>query len=381
MRPRLICDLRERLTHFDELAAFSGVELSLAPDDGDPSLEAAVAATHEFLSVLGIAPLLGRGFTADDDGAGADPVLIGEDLWMRAYARDLAALGKTLRLDGVTCTIVSVLPRNSDFGMVQVHEAAAAAGAGAFANGGRVDVEVWIPLRLDAGCSGRANHEVFVTGRLKEDSSIAVAQQEATAVMADLEREYPRENTARGAHIERLAQVVFAPVRPTLIVVLGAAALVLLIACANAANLLLVRGAARVREISIRAALGASAGRLARQFLAEGIVITVAGAVAGVGVAVFAMDALLKLAPADIPRVADIGLDGRVLSAALVVTTLISVAFGLLPTLLTRRFDFGTVLHSGAHGASTGRERRRLRSTLVVGQLALAVMLMIGPRS
>jgi predicted permease len=171
---------------------------------------------------------------------------------------------------------------------------------------------------------------------------------------------------------------VFGSVRPALLVLLGAVALVLLVACANVANLLLVRGVARARELTVRAALGAGAGRLARQFLAEGAVLTLGGALLGVALAVAGVDLLLAMAPADVPRVASIGIDARVLGATLVVSVLVGLGFGTLPLLQWRRVNLQASLQGESRGASAAGERTRLRAGLVVSEMALAVMLMIG---
>ena len=369
-------DFRDRTTQFAELAAFAGTEVNLTPDDGDPARLSALFVTREFFGAVGLVPLAGRGFTEEEDRPGGPAVVvIGEDLWERLFSRDPAVLGRTLRLNDVSTTIVGVMPQGSDFGMLQVLKAAAYS-RGFADRGGRVQVDAWTPLGANTPLP-RTTHPIFVLGRLAPGASAETAQQEMAAVAADLEATYG-ENDARGANIEPLGQVIFGPVRPALLVLLGAVAFVLLVACANVANLLLVRAGARAREVTVRTALGAGMSRLARQFMVEGAVLTLAGAAAGVGLAGVGLDLLLALAPADIPRGAEIGLDARVLAVTLSVSVVIGLAFGLLPTLQARRLNLQAALQGESRGASAGREHRRFRSGLVVIELALAVMLMIG---
>jgi putative ABC transport system permease protein len=338
---------------------------------------AGLAVTHEFFRLVGLTPLVGRGFAEEEDRPGGpNAVVISEELWERLFLRDPAVVGRTLRLNDIPRTIVGVLPRGSDFGMLQVLKAAAYS-RGFADRGGRVQVDVWVPLRPNPVANPRDNHPIFVLGRLGPGANLEMAQQEMTAIMADLEQAYT-ENDARGANVEPLGLVVFGSVRPGLLVLLGAVAFVLLVACANVANLLLVRGATRAREVSVRVALGAGVGRLARQFVVEGAMLTLAGAAVGVTLAMLGLDALLALAPADIPRVADVTIDARVLAAMLAVSALVGLAFGILPMLQARRFDLHAALQGESRGASAGREHRRVRSALVVTELALAVMLMIG---
>ena len=371
-------DFRARTTRLEAVAAFAPAEVNLTPERGDPLRLAALTTSHEFLPMVGIRPLLGRTFTADEDRPGAPRVaLIGEDLWAQLFSRDPAVVGRSLRVNDLPYEIVGVLPAAADFGTLQVLKAADYS-RGFADRGGSVRVDIWAPLRADPRASPRETHPIFVLGRLGKTATVPLAQQELAAVAADLERTYP-ENDARGVSLEPLAGVVFGPVRPALFILLGAVALVLLVACANVANLLLARGASRKYDVMVRTALGAGTGQLARLFLAESAALTVGGALVGVLFALWGLDVLVTLAPADIPRMTAVGLDMRVLGATLGVAMLVALAFGMLPLLQTRGRDLHASL-AGARprGASSGPERSRFRAGLVVAEVALAVMVMVG---
>jgi predicted permease len=372
-------DFQHRSQRFEQLAAFAPLEVNLTPVYAEPVRLAALSVSHEFLPLLGLRPVLGRTFTGDEDAPGSNvPVaLISEELWNALFSRDREVLGKTIRIDDTPRTIVGVLPAGADFGTLQVLRSAAYE-RGFAERGGSLRVDVWVPLAANPASLPRSTHPIFVVGRIAQGTTLAAAREELTGIAADLERAYP-ENDARGVTVEPLSAVVFGPVKPALLVLLGAVALVLLVACANVANLLLVRGTARAREVNVRVALGASTNRLASQFLVESALLTLAGATLGVVLAVQGVELLKTLAPANLPRLASVGVDARVLAITLTVSALVALAFGMLPLWQARRRDVHAGLSSGAmRGGTAGRDQRRLRSGFVVMELAMAVMLMVG---
>jgi putative ABC transport system permease protein len=371
-------DFRARNQHFSELAVFNAGEVNLTPAQGDPVRLARLAVTHEFIGLLGIQPLLGRAFTADEDRVGGPNVaLISERLWEREFRRAGDVIGKSIRFNERPYTIVGVMPNDGDFGVMQVLTYAAYSRG--FADRDRASrVDAWFPLQQSAETLPRDTHPIFVLARLKPGSAVPLAQQDMTQIAADLERQYSS-NSDRGVFVESVDDVLFKRVRPGLWLLLGAVALVLLIACVNVANLLLARGTARVREIAVRSALGAQRGRLARQFMAENVVLTVGAALLGIAVAIAGMRFLVSLAPPDIPRLSDAGLDMRLLGIAVALAIVIGLVFGMLPLLLSRRLDIQAALKSEeSRGATAGRGSNLARSALVVAEVALGLLLVVS---
>lgn len=372
-------DFKERSKRFEQVAAFSPITATMEFGTGDPVRVPGLWVSHEFLSMVGIQPLAGTTFTADQDLQGGPSVaLISDAMWKERFARSSSAIGSSIRVNEDPVTIIGVLPSSADFGTLQILKVAAYR-RGFADKGGQQRVDIWLPLRAGRAPESRGNHPIFLAGRLSPGVSAKLAQEEMGSIAADLERIYPQTNHSRGANVELLSGVVFGGVKPALLVLIGAVALVLLVACANVANLLLARGASRAREVSVRAALGASVGRLTRQFLIESAVLTGAGAIVGVILALAGLQVLLALAPASIPRVGTVGIDARVLGITLTLAAFIGVAFGMVPAFQARRRGTQLALQSeSARGASAGREQRRFRSGLVVAELALAVILMVG---
>ena len=367
-------DLRARSSTLEALSAIVGGQVTWIPAGGEAQRVSALAATHDFLPMLGIRPVMGRHVTAEEDLPGAERVvLVGEGFWREALASDPAVLGRIVHVNGGPHRVIGVVPDDAQFGIDQVN--AAAAYGGAFRSGGRIDV--WLPLRTRAETSSRDTHPYFLVGRLDARASVSTAQAELAGIATELEATYDS-NADRGVNVEPLADVALGRVRPALLVLLGAVALVLLVACVNVANLLLARGSTRAREVAVRSALGAGGRRIAGQFITDSLVLVLFGAAAGLLVAFASLRALVAFAPGDIPRLHEIGLDLRVLGFTAAIAVVVGVLFGLVPTLQARRIDLQATLRDEGGRSSAGRRRRGLRGALVVAELALAVVLVIG---
>ncbi|MFQ5767770.1 MAG: ABC transporter permease, partial [Acidobacteriota bacterium] len=323
-------DYAARSHSFQTMAAIMGAEVNLTPREGNPIRLAALRTTHRFLPMLGIRPIAGRSFTEEEDRAGgAHVAMLSESQWERSFGRDPKVLGETLWLDDLPYTIVGVAADMADFGILQVLSAAAYSRS--FADrGDRSEVDVWMPLQADPERSPRSTHPIFILGRLAAGVGAGPAQKELAAIAADLEREH-RVNDGRGVFVEPFEAVVFGPVRPALLVLLGAVALVLLVSCVNVGNLLLARGARRAREIAVRSALGAAGARLARQFLIENLPRAIVAAAAGVGLAFTGLKTLLAIAPPDLPRLGSVAIDFRVLAVTAVASLLAGLVFRMVP--------------------------------------------------
>ncbi|MGQ0639802.1 MAG: ADOP family duplicated permease [Gemmatimonadaceae bacterium] len=371
-------DFQRRSQHFAQLGAFGAGEVNLTPNQGDPMRLASLIATHDFSSTIGIQPLLGRMFTSAEAQRGGPRVtLISERLWQRDFQRARDVIGQVIRLNEQPYTIIGVMPNESDFGVMQVLTLAAYSRG--FADRDRASrVDVWLPLQENEQSMPRLTHPLFVIGRLKPGSTSALAQQEMTTIAADLERTYDV-NEARGVFIEPVDDVLYKRVRPGLWLLLGAVVLVLLIACVNVANLLLARGTARLREVALRSALGAQRQRLARQFAVENIVLTLGAAALGVLLAFGGLRALIAIAPPDVPRLAEAGLNLRLLGSAVALSIVIGFVFGMLPILQARRLDIqGALKAEDSRGAIGGRGNQLARSMFVVAEVALALVLVVG---
>jgi predicted permease len=340
-------------THaFTNIAGFKESTPTLVADDAIQVNAASV--THDMFDVLGVQPRLGRAFTAAEDAPGAAGVVeLTDRFWRDRFGSDASIVGRTIRLDDSLYTVIGVLPAD----VRQPSE----------------NTDLWISARFIKAGAIRSNHSVGMLGRLRGGVTLEGAQRETDAIARRLEAEYPRDNTARGVHLEQLDDALVGSVRRSLATLFAGVALVLLIACTNAVNLLFARHAARTHEVAVRLALGASRRRLAQQFAVEGLVVSVAGAALGVLLAALALHVLPSIAPANLPRREDIALSLPVYGFALLVCLGIATAFGLLPVVQHRGADVVDAMHSRGTAGSHGHQR--LRRMLIVGEVAVALVL------
>ena len=353
-------DFRERNRSFDGMAFYQRVDRNVRHVDGEPERVSAALVPDELFPLLGVAPVVGRWIREEEDvPAGPRAALLSETYWRTRFGGDAAVLNRAILLDDSMYTVVGVMPDAFEFP--------------------DATVRVWLSAQLGPQSLERLIHPILVVARLREGVSAAGAHAELAGIAAELEAEYPQTNAARGTFVEPVLDVVFGPARGSLLVLLGGVGLLLLIACANVASLVLARGMTRAREVAVRTALGASGSRLARQFMVESVILTLAAAVLGIGVARLGLDSLLAVLPADLPRAAQVSLDPVVLTVAIGIALLIGVAFGLVPTLQARRVDVQSVLMAeSGRGASAGRTRQIARSALVVAEVAVSFVLVVG---
>ena len=357
-------ELREQNHIFAEMAGSQNHQLTLT-GRGEPAVVNTSVVTPEIFSLLGQTPLLGRTFLSEDGKRGAAPVVIlSENLWRGAFGADPRVIGTSIDLDKRSFTIVGVMPAVFRFPVLRESD------------------QVWIPLVQDpvfsGWMSGRGGHWLQVTGRLKPGISVKQAQAELDAFSERLAKEFPAENTGWTIRFVPLQELFVGGVKSGLLVLLGAVGLVLLIACANIANLLLTRATSRAREIAVRTTLGAGRSRIVRQLLSETFVLGMLGGLAGIALAYAGVQGLTSLLPEDLPQVNAIRVDDFVLGFALLLSALASCAFGLAPALFAANSNLQSSLREGGARSGESVHRRRVRGFLAAGEIALAMVLLVA---
>ncbi|HEX3183766.1 MAG TPA: ABC transporter permease [Pyrinomonadaceae bacterium] len=353
-------DLKSQAKAFSAIGAASPLWNFILAGDGEPEPMQGLYVSANLFELLPVAPEKGRVFTADEDRAGGPPVvIISRALWERRFGADPNVIGKTMSVSGTTATIVGVMPAQFQF----LDPAA----------------ELWAPLAQNqfAG-SARQVRLLSVVGRLNDGVQVSEASAELTGIAQRLESAYPDTNSGVSLGVVPLHAQVTGKVRPALWLLFGAVGLVLLIACANIINLMLVRSAARRREIAVRTALGAGRMRLLRQLLTESITLSVLGGAAGILLGSWGVNALLALNPIPIPRYNKISVDLTVLAFTLLASVATGIVFGLAPAWQSLRVDLNSALKEGGRGAVAETGQRRLSSMLVIAEMAIAMVLLIG---
>ncbi|HTQ58316.1 MAG TPA: ABC transporter permease [Bryobacteraceae bacterium] len=361
--PANYLDWRRQSRSFAVFSPYLWDEINLT-GNGEPERVEMVRAAANFFDVLRAQPMLGRTFLPGEDRAGQNPVVVlSYGLWERRFGADRAILGKTIKLDGLGATVVGVMGRKFNF---------------------PVSTQLWVPWTLDPRESqARGHHYLQIVARLKPDVSLRQASVELATIAQRLGVQYPETNRGWTAQVVPMRYFVTRDLTYKYTVMLMAAVgFVLLIACANGANLQFARGAARQREFAVRTALGARRWRVVRQLLTESVTLALAGAAVGMVIAEWGVELILHYMPADIARYIagwyEIRLDVRAFAFALGVAVLSGIISGLAPALQTSRPDLNETLKESARGTSAGRSRQRLRSALVVSELALALVLLVG---
>jgi putative ABC transport system permease protein len=360
--PPSYIDYRDQATVFESTAASANWNVNLT-DRGDPERIQGRFATASFFSTLGVGATLGRTFTEEDDRPGHNKVVIlSHGLWQRRFGGDPGILNQSLNLNGESYSVIGVMPSTFKF---------------------RLD-EMWAPIALTSEQTApnrRGNEYILMIARLKPGITIQRAQEELDAITTEFVKQnpgvYPGDGTW-GTVLKFISEDVVGSIRSALLILLGAVVLVLLIACTNVANLLLVRSTGRQREVAIRTALGASRMGLIRQLLSESIILSLIGGGLGLLISYWGVKLLVAINQNNIPRASEIGVDGRVLGFTLVVSLLTGLLFGIVPALQFSKADLQGILKEGGRGMAVGFRWLSIRSSLVIIEIALALVLLIS---
>ena len=352
-------DWRDQNQVFEGMAAIYDTSFNLT-GSGDPERLEGRSVSASLFPLLGVEPQLGRVFTAAEDQPGAQHVvLLSYALWQRRFGGDQGIVGQSLTLNGESYVVVGVMPARFQFPSS--------------------DDQAWVPIAFTQEDAGNRNrHYLQVLARLKPGVSLAQAQSEMSTIAARLQQQYPESNTDLGAAVQPLHEHLVGDIKPALLVLLGAVGLVLLIACANVANLLLARAAVRQKEIAVRVALGARRWRLIRQFLTESVLLSTLGGLVGLAIAYGGLVVLKAFIPENISQAREISIDLKVLGFTFLVSVATGLIFGLAPAVQAARFNQIETLKEGGRDAATGGSGKRLRGLLVMAEVAISLVLLIG---
>lgn len=345
---------------FEQLAAFQPGDYTLTGGEEPEQIQGA-SVSSDLFRVLRVNPELGRAFLPEEEKQGADPtVIVSHQLWARRFGSDPRLVGRTINVDNKTYTVVGVMP--DGFTFPGKHS------------------ELWTPLAINpkSPMAGRGMHILEVVGRLKPGVSVAQAGAEMETIARRLEQQYPADNTGHGVNVLSLQDDATANYRPGLLIIFCVVGFVLLIACADVANLLLARAASRRKEIALRIALGATRRRVIGQLLTESILLSVTGGAVGLLFGDWCVKLLVLLGPGNVPRIEESSLDARVLAFTLLTSLVTGIVFGLAPALHASKTDLNEVLKEGGAGGATNKSGGRLRGALVVLEVAISLVLLIG---